>query len=718
MVPIFIETNTSIMKNFYTFSTLICSLFLCTISLSGQCIENPFAAGDCASVTVIQDVSILAESCYITGTTVSTEPQPIPLCPDVPNSSADNIRWIGFVAPEGNYSITISSSNCSLGDGAERGIQVGVYTDCTFQTAIFCDPNCTEGDKVLNSDLFTEGEEYYLFLDGCTGSTCEYRLRFDPTPMLDEICLIDGVLEMGSPTTCDQHTAISTSSFQMQTTCAKDWEQCQTTGLTQWHEIAVTDAATEQMLTYVSAAGFDVVWSVYAGSSLETSSPLAASNFGGFISTTCSSSDGDPSNSHIVPASDEPDMRYWIAVSATSALIESGYTIAYAPLLDCADCADNSVTNFYRGQIQTLVDGVATDGPFAPGQDVQVCVEYAHEYSDWFHGMIPNFGSAWLIPTTDISASNATVALDWYASGDSCSAFISGYDVPNLYTYEDNGQLKIRNTLETPLSTSTLSLADGSPLPSGWFVTTTGGSPDCTNTCSPSTSYGQPEPFVLSFCFDMTVRSDLDLDAITADALQIEMLPTTDLVTGCWTQGGLCLDVTPFVSPLWQVSCAAFFSDTDELCLDRQATLSSPFDLEWSTSTADICSVSEDGIVTPLSSGTCIVIAINTEDGGCELSKEIEILAADDTACMQTATVETQSIAKVYPNPTSDVLHLVATRAITRIAVSTTSGKLVAVETTNDKEVTLDIDHLPAGLYLVEIYTGEQSVVKKVIVTE
>ena len=687
---------------------------LYTQTLSGQCIENPFASTDCASVTLIEDVFALPADCYITGSEVSTAPQPVPLCPDVPNSAAQNISWVGFVAPAGNYALTISSSNCTLGDGAMRGIQVGIYTDCTFQDAIFCDANCSEGDKVLNSDLFTEGEDYYLFIDGCTSSICEYRLRFDPSP--DDVCVVDGMLALGTPTDCEQHTPIASSSFTMQTTCAKDWDQCEKSGLTQWHEISVTDASTKQILTYVTADGFDPVWSVYAGLSLETSSPVAASNFGDFASTTCSSSDGDPSNSHIVPVSSDMNTRYWIAVSATSTLIDSSYTIDYAPLLDCTDCVGKSTTNFYSGQIQTLIDGVATDGPFAPGQEVQICVDYLHEGNLWIHGMIPNFGPGWEVPAGGPSLTNTNLELVWYESEGSCSAYISGYDVPNLYTYEEDGQLKIRHTLETPQRTSAQSLADGSPLPSGWFVTTTGSTSTCNNSCSPSTNFGEPQPLQASFCFDLTVRSDIDIDAAPADALQIEMLPTTDLISGCWVQDEPCLDIMPFVSRLWTVSCAAFVSDVEEVCLDGAVTLSSPLDVEWSTTNAEICTVSAAGIVTPVAPGTCTVVAINILDD-CQLTKDIEILDLEDTACLGTATEEATIISTVYPNPTSDILHLTADTPIRQVSVSTMSGKVVVTEQINDTRHRLDLGHLPTGLYIVELRIGDQSIMEKVVVT-
>ena len=133
------------------------------------------------------DAPILCEFNLLNGYTAST-PQsvnvcgPSSLCPTggVPN----NMSWWGFVAGSNSVSITVDASNCqgaSGGGGTTFGIQVGIYSDCTFSNALACSPGCSGGGPdpapiTLSSNSFVPGQTYYVFVDGCAGDVCQYEV--------------------------------------------------------------------------------------------------------------------------------------------------------------------------------------------------------------------------------------------------------------------------------------------------------------------------------------------------------------------------------------------------------------------------------------------------------------------------------------------------------------------------------------------------------------
>jgi hypothetical protein len=124
----------------------------------------------------ICDFSVLNGITEILPGTNSPQPQPQPLCPNE-QAGAHNIIWLAFQAAAGEYDITLTPSNCILPAGAmQNGIQVGVYTDCNFTEAVYCNAACSTNPVVINSSVLTPLRTYFLFIDGCTGSVCEVAL--------------------------------------------------------------------------------------------------------------------------------------------------------------------------------------------------------------------------------------------------------------------------------------------------------------------------------------------------------------------------------------------------------------------------------------------------------------------------------------------------------------------------------------------------------------
>ncbi len=123
-------------------------------------------------------------------------PQPDPLCTDE-GGIANNVSWFAFVAGSNTIDLSIIPSNCTTiyNDAGTMphtiGIQAGIYEDCSFKNSIVCQ---TDGcfDLVaetvnLASDQFVEGQVYYLFVDGCGGSVCDYEVVVNSAQQAFEI---------------------------------------------------------------------------------------------------------------------------------------------------------------------------------------------------------------------------------------------------------------------------------------------------------------------------------------------------------------------------------------------------------------------------------------------------------------------------------------------------------------------------------------------------
>ena len=112
--------------------------------------------------------------------------QPETLCATggVPN----NLSWFAFVAGSTTVSITITPFNCTeelddMGNVVNNtvGIQAGIYSSCVFEPEnnVACHSDCSSNSAqpiTLDSDQFVEGQVYYLFVDGCGGSVCDYTV--------------------------------------------------------------------------------------------------------------------------------------------------------------------------------------------------------------------------------------------------------------------------------------------------------------------------------------------------------------------------------------------------------------------------------------------------------------------------------------------------------------------------------------------------------------
>ncbi len=104
--------------------------------------------------------------------------QPSPLCPGNDQSGAHNITWVSFVAWTDFLVLDIIPTNCDTVDSGGQdvtGIQAGIYEDCDFANAIFCNANANDDTMSVMAPV-TVGEIYHIFVDGFSGSSCDIEI--------------------------------------------------------------------------------------------------------------------------------------------------------------------------------------------------------------------------------------------------------------------------------------------------------------------------------------------------------------------------------------------------------------------------------------------------------------------------------------------------------------------------------------------------------------
>ena len=188
------------------------------ICLAAPCDEaNALAAESCDAIEEIDilcNMNILNQFCNVMPSEISGGNQPDILCSD--SGAVGNISWFAFIAYGGVYSITINPIVCMGSPVNIEGIQIGIYTDCTFTEAVFCDTNCNEDPVTIDSDVLNPGQTYYLFIDGCLGSVCSYSIDIggNPLPPLilpEDLCILDG-----ATTICDDSQFVTGSDILFQ----------------------------------------------------------------------------------------------------------------------------------------------------------------------------------------------------------------------------------------------------------------------------------------------------------------------------------------------------------------------------------------------------------------------------------------------------------------------------------------------------------------------
>lgn len=69
-------------------------------------------------------------------------------------------------------------------------------------------------------------------------------------------------------------------------------------------------------------------------------------------------------------------------------------------------------------------------------------------------------------------------------------------------------------------------------------------------------------------------------------------------------------------------------------------------------------------------------------------------------------TVSTQETINIYPNPTTDVVNIEAPTG-TRITIYNSTGRMLLSKTSTALKEKMDINHLPSGLYIINLYNEQ-----------
>ena len=105
--------------------------------------------------------------------------QPSALC-GFGGSVPNNMSWFAFVAGSNEIEININYLACYNSDitGIDASANSGVYDGCNDGECLVFLGSCNTGadTSVLYSDQYVIGQTYYLFIDGCADSFCEFEI--------------------------------------------------------------------------------------------------------------------------------------------------------------------------------------------------------------------------------------------------------------------------------------------------------------------------------------------------------------------------------------------------------------------------------------------------------------------------------------------------------------------------------------------------------------
>jgi len=104
-------------------------------------------------------------------------PQPMILCNNFISNDISipyNMSWFAFVASDEQSEVTVEVFNC-IG----TGVKSGIYTDQDFSECSGFAYDCTNAESIAYTATLEVGQTYYLFVDGCNGSNCEYTLTVE-----------------------------------------------------------------------------------------------------------------------------------------------------------------------------------------------------------------------------------------------------------------------------------------------------------------------------------------------------------------------------------------------------------------------------------------------------------------------------------------------------------------------------------------------------------
>ena len=173
---------------------------------------------------------------------------------------------------------------------------------------------------------------------------------------------------------------------------------------------------------------------------------------------------------------------------------------------------------------------------------------------------------------------------------------------------------------------------------------------------------------------------------------------------------------------------------TEQLSATVTPTNATNQNITWSSSNANIVSVSNTGVITAQSAGTAI-ITVTTANGNkkatCTVTVTTSALAGctdakaknynpaateNDGSCEYNKTAVETIAAKeiaIYPNPVKNELFIKTDLPVTKVEISSLTGALLLVE--NNVSGKISVTSLPQGIYVLKVYTNKGIITSKIM---
>jgi hypothetical protein len=158
---------------------LLLLINLLCVQIYSQCDSGGEPECTCETAEVLCSVGELDGFSSSMSTFQHPDDGPSPFCGG--NTQTNNPTWFAFIAWCTDITLEVEFDNCTTAGGFQ-GAQLAVYTDCSFNEQVDCDSECNDNSSaVVEMDGLTIGESYYVMLDGCFGSACDYEVSVSPT---------------------------------------------------------------------------------------------------------------------------------------------------------------------------------------------------------------------------------------------------------------------------------------------------------------------------------------------------------------------------------------------------------------------------------------------------------------------------------------------------------------------------------------------------------
>ncbi len=340
----------------------------------------------------------------------------------------------------------------------------------------------------------------------------DFGLAFDELASCDgaDLCAEATNFQVLMPVTdgaCDSGTFCNEGS------CAETGD-CDANGASTWVLIETDPQATVVVIN-ISGATFTPIISAYSG------------GCGGAEVVSCE----QVSTINLAPVNNMVAVK----IEAQNGVNLGNFTIEACALGLTFDCHDSGV-------IITRPEHPTADpaGPFCPGETVTMCFDIDFIVSSigsnppdgnncqWIQGIIPTFSTGW-----DVLGSNlpgqAPGTSAWFP--EASVQYNGNNNIANIVTLP-GGELGLQVGGGTPLM-------NGTELPAGWWYTSNGGGPLCTNDGDPDNMWGLPggcgSTQMVNFCLNVKVKELTQLTDCEAENLNFNLFIFADGETGCWS---------------------------------------------------------------------------------------------------------------------------------------------------------------------------------------